>query len=110
MNLGVTWNTVLQIAAGLIVLFQCGKWFINLGNPFTELRKRVDKHDSFLANDKSHLEQVDRSIQQIDEGISVLGFALAQIMSHEINGNDIQKLREQKEKVETYFYGRQKNE
>lgn len=106
MNIGVTWHTILEISAGLIVLFQCGKWLISLGNPIVKLRERLDAHDTFLAKDKERLDKADKSIQEIDEGIGVLGLAIAQMMSHEINGNDIQKLREQKEKVETYFYAR----
>lgn len=106
MNLGVTWNTILQISAGLIVLFQVGKWLISFGNPFVELKNRVDKHDEFFSKDKEHLDKVDKSIQQIDEGLGVLGLALAEMISHEISGNDIEKLKQQQEKITTYFYGR----
>lgn len=106
MNIAVTWQTVTTIAAGLIILFQLGKWIISLGNPFITLKKRIDRHDDFLAKDKDRLDNVDRSIQQIDEGLSVVGLAIAEMMSHEISGNDIGKLKQQKEKVETYFYGR----
>lgn len=106
MNIEVTWQTLTTIAAGLIILFQLGKWIISFGNPFVELKRRIDKHDTFLQRDKDHLEKVDQSIQQIDEGLSVVGLAVAEMISHEISGNDVSKLKRQKEKLETYFYGR----
>lgn len=105
-DLTITWKTLLEIGAGLIIFFQVGKWLINFGNPIVKLKERVDDHDKFFANDKAHLDKVDKSIQQIDEGLGVLGLAIAELMNHEISGNDVQKLREQKDKVETYFYGR----
>lgn len=106
MNIEVTWQTVTTIAAGLIILFQLGKWIISFGNPFVELKTRIDKHDTFLQRDKTRLDRVDKNIQQIDEGLSVLGLAIAEMISHEISGNDVKKLKEQQEKITTYFYGR----
>lgn len=106
MNLGITWQTVLEVGAGLIILFQLGKWIISFGNPIVELRKRLDKHDECLARDKEHLEKIDKSVQRIDEGISVLGLALAEMINHEVSGNDVEKLKQQQEKITTYFYGR----
>lgn len=110
MDLNVTWQTIITIAGGLIVLFQLGKWVISLGNPFIELKRRIDKHDDFLDKDKQRLDRVDKSIQQIDEGLGVVGLAIAEMISHEISGNDVSKLRQQQEKVTTYFYGRKTND
>lgn len=106
MDLGVTWDTLLKLGAGLIIIFQVGKWLISFGNPIVEMKKRLDKHDEFLAKDKEHLEKVDKSVQRIDEGLGVLGLAIAEMMNHEVSGNDVEKLKRQQEKVTTYFYGR----
>lgn len=104
-NIEITWNTLIEISAGLIVLFQVGKWLISFGNPFVKLKERVDKHDELLHNDKTRLDRVDKNIQQIDEGLSVLGLAIAEMINHEVSGNDVKKLKEQQEKITTYFYG-----
>lgn len=103
-SLQITWDTLLKIGAGLIVLFEFGKWIVSFGNPIVELKKRVDAHDRLFANDKSHLDKVDKGIARIDEGVSILGRALSEMMKHEITGNDIQALREQQRRVNDYFY------
>ena len=104
MDIQVAWDTILKIVAGLIVLFEFGKWVISFGNPIVDLKKRVDAHDKLFANDKSHLDKVDKGITRIDEGVSILGRALSEMMKHEITGNDIQALREQQRRVNDYFY------
>lgn len=105
-NLQITWDTILKIGAGLIILFEFGKWIISFGNPIVELKRRVDAHDKLFANDKGHLEKIDKAVTQIDEGVSVLGRALSEMMKHEITGNDIEALKEQQKKVNDYFFNR----
>ncbi len=115
MDIGAAWETLLKVVAGLIVFFEFGKWVISFGNPIVklretaeELKKRLDKHDELFANDKSHLEKIDSGVSQIDEGLSVLGRAISEMMKHEITGNDIEALKEQQKKVNDYFFNRGK--
>lgn len=115
MDVGATWETLLKIVAGLIVFFEFGKWVISFGNPIVKLREAVDgletrlnRHDELFAKDKSHLEKIDNGVTQIDEGLSVLGRAISEMMKHEITGNDIEALKDQQRKVNDYFFNRGK--
>ena len=107
-NLQITWDTILKIGAGLIILFEFGKWIISFGNPIVELKKRVDAHDKLFANDKTHLEKIDKGVSRIDEGVSILGQALSEMIKHEITGNDIEALKTQQKRVNDYFFNRGK--
>lgn len=104
MNLEITWDTLLKIAAGLIVFFEFGKWVISFGNPIVELAKRLDAHDKMLDNDKKHLEKIDKGLVKVDEGVATIGRAMNELLKHEITGNDIQELRQQQKLVNDYFY------
>lgn len=107
-SLHITWDTILKIGAGLIILFEFGKWIISFGDPIVELKKRMDAHDKLFASDKGHIERIDKAVTQIDEGVSVLGRAINEMMKHEITGNDIGALKEQQKKVNDYFFNRRK--
>lgn len=99
-------QNIIDFFAVCIIVFTFFKWIISFGNPIVELKKRVDAHDKLFANDKSHLEKIDKGVSQIDEGMSVMGQALSEMMKHEITGNDIQALKDQQKKVNDYFFNR----
>ena len=103
-SLQITWDTLLRIGAGLIVLFEFGKWVISFGNPIVELKNRLDAHDKMLDNDKKHLEKIDKGLGKVDEGVAIIGRAMNELLKHEITGNDIQELRQQQKFVNDYFY------
>lgn len=109
-ELQITWDTILRIGAGLIILFEFGKWLVSFGDPIVELKRRLDTHDKMLTNDKAHLEKIDKGVDQIDEGIGVLGMAISEMMKHQITGNDIEALKEQQRKVDNYFFNRRKTD
>lgn len=104
MNLEVTWDTLLKIAAGLIVLFELGKWLFTFWTPIAEIRNKLTEHDKLFSNDKAHLERIDKVLVKIDNGITVLGKAINELIKHVITGNDIQELRQQQRLVNDYFY------
>lgn len=103
-NIQITWDTILRIGAGLIVLFEFGKWIVSFGNPIVELKKRIDKHDIMLDNDKKHLEKIDKGLGKVDEGVATIGRAMSELLKHEITGDDIQELKQQQKFVNDYFY------
>ena len=105
MDINTTWDTLLKIAAGLIVLFEFGKWIISFGNPIVELRKRVEVLENYLNNDKDHFTKIDQAIKEIDDGVVVLGKAINEMLKHEITGNDIDELKKHQRRVNDYFYG-----
>lgn len=60
------------------------------------LEKRINKFEEFLANDKA-------KIESIEEGNKLVQQALLGLMSHAINGNDIDKLVKARDSLENYL-------
>lgn len=60
------------------------------------LEKKVDKFSEFLERDN-------RRLNSLDEGNRVTQQALLALMSHAINGNDVEKLSKAKDDLESYL-------
>lgn len=101
----VTFQDIVNFAAACIVLFEFGKWLISFGNPIVEMKKRIDNHDAKFQSDENHLNSIDGAVSKIDEGVTVLGKALNELLRHEITGNDVEALKKQQTRLNDYFYG-----
>lgn len=104
----ITVRNIIDFFAICIIVFQFFKWIISFGNPFVELKKRVQTLESYMGKDKDHFDSIDAAIRKMDDGITVLGKAINEMLRHEITGNDIQALKEQQKEVNNYFYGDKK--
>lgn len=102
----ITVDHIIEFVAGAIILFQFGKWLVSFANPIVELRKRVDKHDEFFANDKEKIDELTEKIDHLDDGLSVLGMALAELINHTVTGNDIDELKRQQKEITNFFYSK----
>lgn len=102
----ITVDQIIEFIAGAIILFQFGKWLISFANPIVEIRKRVDKHDEFFANDKEKIDELTDKIDHLDDGLSVLGMALAELINHTVTGNDIDELKKQQKEITNFFYSK----
>lgn len=101
----VTIKDLIDFFALMIIVFNFGKWLLTFGNPIIELKKRVDRHDDLFSKDEEHLDKVDKAITNIDDGITVLGKAINELLRHEVSGNDIGELKAQQKALNDYFYG-----
>ena len=104
-SIEITWQTLINFFAGCIVVFEFAKWIISFGNPFVELKKRLDAHDKLFSSNKEHLQKIDEAVSRIDDGVTVLGKALNELLRHEISGNDVAELKAQQKNLNDYFYG-----
>lgn len=102
----ITIEQIIEFVAGAIILFQFGKWLVSFANPIVEIRKRVDKHDEFFANDKEKIDELTDKIDHLDDGLSVLGMALAELINHTVTGNDIDELKKQQKEITNFFYSK----
>lgn len=64
------------------------------------IEERLDKYDTFFANDKEHIEALER-------GTRVTQTAILALLSHGIDGNDVTGLRQAKQELEQYLIHRQ---
>lgn len=78
--------------------------------PVDALAARIDSHDKMLANDKRQIEAMEDRIKEMEERIKSIREESAMtlrgvraLLSHEINGNSIDKLKESYERIDEYL-------
>lgn len=92
------WTVILAICGGIITIIGAVEKIVNAGKVINEpnveqnkrldaLEARCDKYDEFFATDKHRMDTFEQSI-------SIMMQAEFALLSHAINGNDIDKLRE----------------
>lgn len=95
-ELAITWQTVLGIAGGIVVLANGARALASLTNPQKELRKRVDRHDELLARDNERLKQEEACTRATMS-------ALLALLEHAITGNSVDKLKAAKDRLQGYL-------
>lgn len=101
---------ILAICAGISCIAGAIGWVIKginaarqpakkVDDRLTAVEKAVEQHGSFLDNDKKRLEV-------IEEGNRVTQRALLALLSHGIDGNDIDAMEEAKKELQTFLINR----
>lgn len=75
-------------------------------SPVTTLKERVDKHDTLLANDKKSIDDMKEDISSTKAALTVLLKSNRALLSHDINGNSIDKLRASADEIDEYLISR----
>lgn len=92
-NIEITYNTILQFFGAIAVIGGGVKLIISALNPFKEVTAKLKKHDEFFDKDNKRLEELDESLDRIEEEQKVQGKALMVLINHIITGNDTEKLK-----------------
>lgn len=98
MNLSTAWAIILAICGGLLTIINVVEKIIGAGKAFNApnveqdrrlaaLETRCDKYDRYFDSDKQR-------IADLEQMLSVLMQAQFALLSHAINGNDTDKLKE----------------
>ena len=107
-DLGVTWQTLLAIAGGLIVLIDLFKKFKSIGQPITDLKEGQKQINDKLATDKARLDNLERALSRMveyqEQSSATIGLAVAELLNHTITGNDIEKLKKREDELNSFFY------
>ena len=89
-DLGVTWQTLLAIAGGLIVLIDLIKKFKSIGQPISDLKEGQKNIESKLASDKGRLDNLERALSRMveyqEQSSATIGLAVAELLNHTITG------------------------
>lgn len=110
------------IIAGAIKAVQ----FLFSITPTGKLKEQVDKNTTNIDKDFKHLERIDNRIDIIDatlkelklqheeeikdinESLEMIGSSMTAILNHMADGNGVDKLKEQRDKLIEYFIKREK--
>ena len=112
-NVTITFNTILQLFGALAVVGGGVKIIIGMFAPYRAIKAEIEKIMSFLAKDKQRLEDgeermedLSKRIDKINDGLSVLGLAVSEMINHQVTGNDTEELKKHQKTLNEYFYKR----
>lgn len=92
----ITWELILGVAGGIVVLVNAIKAIGNFISPVTDIKKKVEKHDELLDNDHKRLTSIEQTNKMICK-------SLVALLDHEITGNGIEKLKTTKTEMQNYL-------
>lgn len=75
-------------------------------SPITKLQERVDRHDELLAKDKDRLDRHDEQISLMGQESKIMLRGVRALLSHEINGNSLDKLQKSMSEIDDYLISR----
>lgn len=93
----------LSIFGGVSVIAGGVSAIIKLFSPIRKLRERVDKNEEFLERDWNRFKEVERHNQRNECANKEICKALLVLLNHEITGNGIEKLKEQRDELERFL-------
>ena len=115
MNLAeITFSEVIGLLAVLVLFIEVYNKFATARNnrraekklrdaPVETLTARLDAHDKMLANDKRRLDDMDERLTAIRKESAMTLRGVRALLSHEINGNSDDKLKESYDQIDDYL-------
>lgn len=71
--------------------------------PVDTLKAQIENHKQMLANDKKRLDDMELQIHEMQTELSMMLRGVRALLSHEINGNSIDKLQESYNTIDEYL-------
>lgn len=102
-ELGSFVSVALSIFGGASVIAGGVSAIIKLFSPIRKLKERVDKSEEFLERDWNRFKEVERQNRQNECANKEICKALLVLLNHEITGNGIEKLKEQRDELEKFL-------
>lgn len=102
-NFEITVQTILALFGGITCIVGGISAIAKLFSPFKELKTRLDEHEQKLNKDYDRLNSVCDAIQDIEESNKVICKSILVLLNHQVTGNGIDKLKEQRDNLEQYL-------
>lgn len=75
-------------------------------SPIANLESQIKKHDELLKNDKERLDDFDKQVTNLDTKTTIMLKGVRSLLSHEVNGNSIDKLNASLGEIDEYLITR----
>lgn len=99
-NLMMWLQLIVMVASVITLAITVGR---TAAKPNVTQNQRLDALQAWQRDVNNRLQNGNDHFADIDDGNRITQQALLALMSHAINGNDIEKLRKAKEKLESYL-------
>lgn len=104
------WNVIQVACAGIITLGGAGAIIVGLykwaKKPDNDRDDRIKRHDEMLDNDNKRLRDLEREQAEMKEAQSVLMKSMLALMSHAIDGNHTEDLKQARDDMQNYLLRR----
>lgn len=121
-EISVTWDLIIKIGAiiGILVAIIQGTKYLASLTPTAKLTERVNGIEDNLKKDFEHIKDLDRKIEHLEEktdntqkqikevndGIKMIGRSQISLLRHMIDGNGVDKMRDEAEELTDFFIDR----
>ena len=101
---------VLSVAGGLTII--AGGFAVirnairELKNPDNERDNKLKEHDKMLDNDNKRMKTLESKQQETDEAIRIMMKSMLALMSHELDGNHHDELKQARDELQGYLIRR----
>lgn len=108
------WAGILTACAAIVALGGAGTWIVKLvgalrkpetkqDERITGLEERMGKVESALKEHEGFFKNDNDALNSLQEGVRILLQGTLALMAHAINGNDIDSLKRELEKLQRYL-------
>lgn len=102
-DVSITAQTILAFFGGITVIAGGTSAIFKLFNPVKKLKEQVHQHEQKLAKDFERMNEIDATLCDIEEYDKVICKSLLVLLNHEITGNDVAKLKKQRDDLEQFL-------
>lgn len=96
-------GAIVSVSAAITIII---KVIQKVKAPEKTQNERIDKLESDVKSLKQYLDNDNKRLKALEEGNIVTQQALLALLSHALNGNDMDSLKEAKAKLEKYLIGK----
>lgn len=121
-EISVTWDLIIKVGAviGILVAIVQGTKYLASLTPTAKLTERVNGIEDNLKKDFEHIKEIDRKIEHLEEktdntqiqikevndGIKMIGRSQISLLRHMVDGNGVDKMRDEAEELTDFFIDR----
>ena len=121
-EISVTWDLIIKIGAiiGILVAIIQGTKYLASLTPTAKLTERVNGIEDNLKKDFEHIKEIDRKIahleektdntqkqiKEVNDGIKMIGRSQISLLRHMVDGNGVDKMRDEAEELTDFFIDR----
>lgn len=98
-NLNITFQTILAFFGAVAIIGGGLKLIIEATTPFKKMVQRQNDMEAKLDNDNKRFKEVEKNYKDLKDTINQQNKLLIQIADHLITGNDVDKLKKQRDKL-----------
>lgn len=93
MDFNIIFKSFLELCGVLGIIAGTVRAIAYFATPYKKITDKIKRHDELFANDKRVLDGLKIQVHYEKECINAIGMAIAELINHEITGNDIEELK-----------------